>query len=99
AARALSREMFLRGESAANRWVDDTAPLLDPDWLRLSGLANTGIVVSADELAAIEEEMERIVAPYVLRDPSARPAGVRGVRLLRYFLPEHIEEQSSGTAS
>ncbi|WP_329123768.1 ArsR/SmtB family transcription factor [Streptomyces sp. NBC_01465] len=98
AAWALTREMFLRGESRANRWLDETAPRLDPDWLRLAGLAETGISVSAGELAAIEDEMERILAPYVMRDASERPADTRGVRLLRYFLPEHIEKQS-GDAS
>jgi hypothetical protein len=67
-------------------------------WRRLAGLANTRVVVSADELAAIEDAIERILAPYVTRDEATRPADGRGVRLLRYTLPEGAEEQTGGTS-
>jgi DNA-binding transcriptional ArsR family regulator len=98
AARVLSREMFLRSGDLANRWAAEVEPELEPAWRRLAGLANTRVVVSADELAAIEDAIERILAPYVTRDEAARPADGRGVRLLRYVLPEGAEERTGGTS-
>lgn len=98
AARVLSREMFLRSGDLPNRWAAEVEPKLEPAWRRLAGLAHTRVVVSADELAAIEDAIERILAPYVTRDEAARPADGRGVRLLRYALPEGAEEQTGGTS-
>ncbi|MFV8183602.1 MULTISPECIES: helix-turn-helix domain-containing protein [unclassified Streptomyces] len=92
AARALSWEMFARAAELPERWATETEPELDPSWRRTAGLANTRIVVSADELAAIEDAVEAVLAPYVTRDPAQRPPGARGVRLLRYLLPEAFDE-------
>lgn len=96
AARVLSQEMFLRSGDLPNRWAAEVEPKLEPAWRRLAGLANTRVVVSADELAAIEDGIERVLAPYVTRDEAARPADGRGVRLLRYALPEGPENQTGG---
>ncbi|MFJ6851622.1 ArsR/SmtB family transcription factor [Streptomyces sp. NPDC091271] len=98
AARMLSRQMFLRSADVPNRWVAEVEPGLGTAWRRPAGLADTRVVVSADELAAIEDAIERVLAPYVTRDPEERPADSRGVRLLRYVLPENDEEQA-GPAS
>ncbi|MEO3812771.1 helix-turn-helix domain-containing protein [Sphaerisporangium sp. B11E5] len=98
AARVLSREMFLRSGDLPSRWATEVEPTLEPEWLRRAGLADTRVVVSADELAAIEDAIEHILAPYVTRDEAARPAGARGVRLLRYALPDGAEEQAGGTS-
>lgn len=61
---------------------------VEPAWRRGAKVGNTRVVVSADELAAIEDAMEAVLAPYVARDPADRPADSRGVRFLRYALPE-----------
>ncbi|MER5688224.1 helix-turn-helix domain-containing protein [Streptomyces sp. NPDC002205] len=98
AARALSREMFLRSGDLPNRWAAEVEPELDSVWQRLAGLADTRVVVSADELAAIEDAIECVLAPYVTRDEAACPADGRGVRLLRYVLPEGAEGQTGGTS-
>ncbi|MEU2677417.1 helix-turn-helix domain-containing protein [Streptomyces sp. NPDC007107] len=98
AARVLSQQMFLRRADVPNRWADEVEPGLDTAWRRLAGLADTRVVVSADELAAIEDGIERVLAPYVMRDPEERPADSRGVRLMRYVLPEDGEQQA-GPAS
>ncbi|MBC9726568.1 helix-turn-helix transcriptional regulator [Streptomyces sp. TRM68367] len=99
AARALSWEMFARAAELPERWATDTdtEPGLEPAWRRLAGLANTRIVVTAEELAAIEDAMEAVLAPYVMRDPAQRPPGSRGVRLLRYALPETGESAADAT--
>ncbi|WP_329225575.1 helix-turn-helix domain-containing protein [Streptomyces sp. NBC_01460] len=93
AARLLSRQMFLRHGDLPSRWAAEVEPGLDPEWAGRAGLASTRVVVSADELAAIEDEIERVLAPYVTRDPAERPAGGRGVQLMRYALPEAADEQ------
>ncbi|MCW8218370.1 helix-turn-helix transcriptional regulator [Streptomyces griseolus] len=93
AARVLSQQMFRRYADLPSRWADEVGPALDPTWLRLAGLANTRLVVSAEELAAIEDGIERVLAPYVTRDPAERPADGRGVLLMRYVLPEGSEGQ------
>ncbi|MFE2038795.1 ArsR/SmtB family transcription factor [Streptomyces scopuliridis] len=97
AARALSREMFVRYGDLPNRWAAEVEPNLDPLWQGAAGLANTRVVVSAEELAAIQDGIEQVLAPYVTREPSERPAGSRGVRLMRYVLPEQDEQQAGGT--
>ncbi|MEU1146215.1 ArsR/SmtB family transcription factor [Streptomyces sp. NPDC005863] len=105
AARVLAREMFLRSGDLPDRWAAEVEPTLEPEWRRLAGLADTRVVVSADELAAIEDKIERVLAPYVTRDKAARPADGRGVRLLRYVLPEGAdwtegaEGQTGGTSA
>jgi DNA-binding transcriptional ArsR family regulator len=98
AARVLSREMFARSADLPQRWVTETEPGLDPVWRKPAGLANTRVVVSPEELAAIEDAIESVLAPYVTRDPEQRPSGSRGVRLLRYVLPEAAEQRTGDTA-
>ncbi|MFJ7489642.1 ArsR/SmtB family transcription factor [Streptomyces sp. NPDC097727] len=97
AARVLSQQMFRRHADLPSRWAAEVEPELDPAWRRPAGLAYTRVVVSAEELAAIEDGIERILAPYVTRDPAERPADGRGVRLMRYVLPEGAEEQTGQT--
>ncbi|WPW26771.1 helix-turn-helix domain-containing protein [Streptomyces atratus] len=97
AARVLSQQMFLRYADVPSRWAAEVEPELDAAWRRMAGLANTRVVVSAEELAAIEDGIERILAPYVTRDPEERPTNGRGVRLMRYVLPEDAEEQTGQT--
>ncbi|MGA8113326.1 MAG: helix-turn-helix domain-containing protein [Actinocatenispora sp.] len=92
AARALSEQMFLRYADLPARWLADVEPRLEPTWRRNAGLANTRVVVTAEELAAIEDAIEQVLVPYARRDPQQRPAGSRAVRLMRYLLPEAAEE-------
>jgi DNA-binding transcriptional ArsR family regulator len=95
AARVLSEHLFTRAADLPRRWRDDVEPALDPAWRSLAGLSNTRVVVSTAELERIGEAIEEILAPYVRRHPGDRPAGSRGVRLLRYVLPEAGDEASS----
>ena len=91
AARQLSRQMFARYGDLPARWMRDAEPGLEPAWRRLAGLSNTRVVVTAEELLAIEEAIEQVLAPYVRRKSERPPAGARGVRLMRYVLPEAPE--------
>ncbi|MFC8226161.1 ArsR/SmtB family transcription factor [Streptomyces sp. NPDC057287] len=94
AARLLSQQMFLRHADLPSRWAAEVEPGLGPEWAGQAGLASTRLVVSAEELAAIEDGIERVLAPYITRDPDERPADGRFVQLLRYVLPEGAEEQT-----
>ncbi len=98
AARELSRQMFLRYAHAPVRWSAEVEPGLDPAWRRSAGLANTRVRVSAEELAAIQDGIERVLAPYVTRDPADRPDDTRDVVLMRYALPEGDGEPGEGRA-
>jgi hypothetical protein len=66
---------------------------LEAVWQDVSGLSNTRIVVSSEEIRRIEEAIEGVLAPFVRRDPSDAPAGARGVLLLRYVMPEGVEHE------
>ncbi|MGY1433571.1 ArsR/SmtB family transcription factor [Streptomyces reniochalinae] len=88
AARLLSQHMFLQAGETPVRWAAEVEPGLDPVWRRLAGLSNTRVVLGPDELAFVQREFERILAPFVTRDEADWPADGRRVRLMRYVLPE-----------
>lgn len=89
ASRQLQGEMFARYAELPQQWLLRDEPRLATPWRRLAGLANTRILVTADELRRFEDAVEELLAPYVRRkDDKDPPAGARGVRLLRYVLPE-----------
>jgi hypothetical protein len=70
------------------RWLAEVEPHLEPDWQREAGLANTRVRVTTEELAGIHAAIEQVLAPYVTRADDDVPDGARGVRFLRYTLPE-----------
>jgi len=82
------------------RWSSEVEPRLEPEWRSAGGRSNTRVLVTIEELTELEAAIEALLAPYVLRKDAATesvPAGARGVRLLRYVLPELREE--SGESS
>jgi DNA-binding transcriptional ArsR family regulator len=88
AARQLRGEMFARYGELPQQWLLRDEPQLDAGWRRLAGVANTRILVNAEELERLEDAIEALLDPYVQRKNATPPAGTRGVRLLRYLLPE-----------
>jgi DNA-binding transcriptional ArsR family regulator len=88
AARVLSRQLFRRYEDLPHTWITEVEPALSSEWRRLGGMANTRVVLNRAELEAVEKAIEHVLAPYVTRDPADRPTDARGVRLMRYTLPE-----------
>jgi DNA-binding transcriptional ArsR family regulator len=87
AARALSNVMLDRYVDLPRRWIADDEPRLDTDWARASGMLNAGFTATADELRTIQDEFEKVLAPYTNRKPEDAPDGSRRVRVLSYFLP------------
>jgi DNA-binding transcriptional ArsR family regulator len=94
AARQLGAAMFRQYSGLPEQWLARDEPRLDTRWRRLGGLANTRIVVTEAELRELEDAVQRLIAPYVRRKAKRPPEGARGVRLLRYILPEAPEAES-----
>jgi DNA-binding transcriptional ArsR family regulator len=69
-------------------WLTETAPQLDHAWGRLAGVSNTGMMLTAAELAEIEGQIDELLGRYVMRPDRDVPADARRVRVLRHFLPE-----------
>jgi len=89
AGRLLGVEMMNQALEAAQHWLADTEPTLEPEWRRRAGSANTLLVVTAEEADAIEAAIEKLLAPYVQRrDAGDLPPDARPVRHLRMSLPE-----------
>jgi len=86
--RALANQLFLRADELPRRWMTEDEPRLDGEWRRASGLSNARMTMTVEEAAELDEQMEKLLEPYVTRDPSDAPGGARRVRLLRYVMPE-----------
>ncbi len=87
ASEVLSAAMLAQCADLVARWAERTLPALEGGWRREAGVANTGLRVTLEELERVNEEIERLLAPYVTRADADRPEGTRRVRLLRYTLP------------
>jgi DNA-binding transcriptional ArsR family regulator len=89
AGRLLRTELMNQALESAQHWIAETEPVLDPEWSRLAGSANTLLVLTPAEAEAIESAIEQLLAPYVQRrDAGDTPDDARPVRYLRMSLPE-----------
>ncbi|MBM6400445.1 ArsR/SmtB family transcription factor [Phycicoccus sonneratiae] len=70
-------------------WHRDVEPTLPREWLEVAGRSSTRVLVTREELLALDAAWEQLVAPYVLRkdDPSSAPEGARLVHVLQHLLP------------
>jgi DNA-binding transcriptional ArsR family regulator len=99
AAQALRDALDASEGDQVGAWRREVEPLLDLAWLSLSGLANTTILVTREELEQVEAGTEELLAPYVLRKDAPAdevPDGARMVRIRRHVLP--AAEAQDGTA-
>jgi hypothetical protein len=88
AARQLANVMLLNYADEPRRWVADDEPRLELDWVRSAGLLNARVELTPDELRSLQEELERLLEPFLTRDQADLPPEARRVRVLAYFLPE-----------
>jgi DNA-binding transcriptional ArsR family regulator len=86
--RALANQLFLRADELPGRWLTEDEPRLDGEWRRVSGLSNARMTMTVAEATELDAQMEKLLEPYVTRDPSDAPGDARLVRWLRYVLPE-----------
>jgi hypothetical protein len=87
AAHALSNVMLGRYADLQRRWIEPDEPRQELDWARAAGMLNAGFAATADELRAIQNQLEQILAPYAGRHNKDAPANARKVRALSFFLP------------
>jgi DNA-binding transcriptional ArsR family regulator len=90
AARSLAGLIEQVEGDVVGRWRAEVEPHLDAPWRRLSGRANTTIVVTEGELEQLERAIEQLLSPFVLRKSAPHedwPADTRTVRILRHTLP------------
>ena len=87
AARSLGNVMLLAAADVPARWVADVEPHLNADWAGAAGLFGANPMITAPELAGIQEALEDLLEPNLNRDSSEVPAGARRVRLQAFFLP------------
>lgn len=88
AARELTQVMLLHYEGLPRRWVEESEPSLSVDWARAAGMFNARVTLTPVELTHLQEELERLFAPYTSRSDENAPADAAPVRILAYFLPE-----------
>ncbi|WP_433797227.1 ArsR/SmtB family transcription factor [Actinoplanes sp. CA-252034] len=86
--RTLATQMEQAARRQADHWWAETEPQLDPAWRRLSGVASTGVRVTAAELERLQRDMDELLAVYTRRTDQDTPADARRVRILRNYLPE-----------
>lgn len=86
AARELTKVMLLREADRPRRWVEEAEPTLTVEWARSAGMFNARVWLTADELRDLQDELERVLAPYTTR--AEAPDDAAAVRVLAYFLPE-----------
>lgn len=79
------------------QWAEQVEPHLDTSWRAVAGRSNTTVLITRDELAEVERQIEALLAPYVLRKDAAAeeaPSGAREVRLLRHTLPSATDAEA-----
>lgn len=88
AARLLTTRMFLEAAAMPAPWWTDDEPRLTLDWQRVAGLINARMWMTAEELQAVNDQIEELTAPYANRPEADRPEGARRVRVQCYLMPE-----------
>jgi hypothetical protein len=91
AARNLSNVMLAGASELPKRWTDQVEPELSVEWARAAGLFNARVVLSADELRRLQEQLERLLEPYNTRAAGEQPSDAAMVRVLAFFMPEHSD--------
>lgn len=67
AARALREVIDASEGDQVGDWRREVEPHLELEWIALSGLADTTVLVTHEELAQVETAIEELLSPYVLR--------------------------------
>ncbi|AGZ46621.1 ArsR/SmtB family transcription factor [Actinoplanes friuliensis] len=87
AARVLGNQLAAVAQQQVSDWVTDVAPGLPGEWARASGISNTSVPLTSEELTRLSAQIDELIAPYVHRAEADAPAGARVVRILRHYLP------------
>lgn len=74
-------------DDLVGEWTRSTRPRLEVEWLAAASRRHQGLVASPEELRALDDAIEQLLAPLALRDPADAPPGARRARLLLHILP------------
>lgn len=99
AAQALREALDATEGDQVGDWRRAVEPHLELEWLALSGLSNTTILVTLNELEQVEAAIEGLLAPYVLRKDAPVvdvPDEARMVRIRRHVLPAAAAPDGNG---
>jgi predicted transcriptional regulator len=88
AARQLSNVMLTKYADLPGSWAREEEPRLELEWARAAGLFNARVELTPEEVRWIQEELERLLAPFTTRSLDDGPTGARSVRILAFFMPE-----------
>jgi DNA-binding transcriptional ArsR family regulator len=88
AAELLGLQMITAARDQVDEWVAHTAAALPLEWRRAASMSNTLVRLTPDELRALDEQIDQLLGPYVMRAEADVPANAAPVRVLRHFLPE-----------
>jgi hypothetical protein len=88
AGRILADQLYRAARDHVDRWLAEAEPALDGEWLRVAGVSNTSVRLTADELERLSAAMDELLGRYVNRADAEAPEGARRVRVLRHYLPE-----------
>jgi hypothetical protein len=80
--------MLVKYASLPTEWVRRIEPSLDVTWTRSAGLFNARPELAPDELRRLQEDLERLLEPFLNRSADDRPPDAAPVRITAYFLPE-----------
>jgi predicted ArsR family transcriptional regulator len=83
----LHAEFLNQAVGEARAWLVDVSPNLDDTWVARADGASTRLMVTAEEADDIGAAIEKILTPYLASTRAPAP-GMRGVRMLRFSLPE-----------
>jgi DNA-binding transcriptional ArsR family regulator len=92
AAEVLGLQMINAARDQVDEWVAHTATTLPLEWRRAAGMSNTLVRLTPDEVRALDEQIDQLLGPYVMR--AGPPADAAPVRVLRHFLPESTPEET-----
>jgi hypothetical protein len=87
AGRTLGDQLAAAAQTQVSEWIAEVGPRLPTEWQRVSGVSNTSVPLTAEELAALSARIDELIAPYVHRAEADAPEGARVVRILRHYLP------------
>ncbi|RNI20360.1 ArsR/SmtB family transcription factor [Flexivirga caeni] len=90
---ALSDAIEASESGLVERWRNDTRDTLSPRWLAVSGRYNTRVHATPEEIAALDDAIEALLAPLARRRAADRPADAAPVRILRYTMPETADDR------
>jgi hypothetical protein len=90
AARRLSNVMLAKYAELPFSWAHDEEPRLALEWARSAGLFNARVELTPAELRELQQELERWLEPFILREE--KPEGAAHVRILAFFMPESPPE-------